>query len=136
MHIRDDCPRPITIRIISRVPFTFRLQGVSFQVELRTGRNEAVACRLHPAQQKVCSFKQVQIFITNEVKLLSHECAYSTPLSIGMCPSCLVLRQCRLLTVDSGLARLNVGHVHEIKRRARFRRVGRCIGNSSCHAVG
>jgi len=96
LHLSNNYPFPVSLRIIDEIPDIFQIRDLFFQFDMKGEEDKVLTYSLRPVKRGVYRFGEINVFTSTKIGLLSRRFKTGTPYDVKVYPSFMYLKQYEL----------------------------------------
>jgi len=123
LHLTNEYPFPVRLRVIDELPDQFQLRDFSLYADLKPGEHRQLDYQLQPKERGEYVFHNINIFIKSPFRLLTRRSIIDAKTTVRVLPSYLALRQYTLQAASDHLAESGSKRIRKLGHSLEFEQI-------------
>ncbi len=113
----------IKAEIIDEIPYQFQRRDILFKTIVKPGEHSLITYNLRPVKRGVYNFGTINLFIKNNIGLISRRYKFNQAADVAVYPSYLQMRKYQLMAISNRLSDLGVKKIRRIGHSMEFEQI-------------
>jgi uncharacterized protein (DUF58 family) len=123
LHLANEYPFPVRLRIIDELPDQFQRRDFSLYADLKPGESRQLDYPLQPKERGEYVFHNINVFIKSPFRLLTRRSIIDAKTTVRVLPSYLALRQYTLQAASDHLAESGSKRIRKLGHSLEFEQI-------------
>lgn len=113
----------IKAEVIDEIPSQFQRRDILFKTVIKAGEHSVITYELRPVKRGVYNFGTVNLFVKNNIGLISRRYKFNQPANVAVYPSYLQMRKYQLMAISNRLSDLGIKKIRRIGHSMEFEQI-------------
>ncbi|MEP6952131.1 MAG: DUF58 domain-containing protein [Ginsengibacter sp.] len=113
----------IKAEVIDEIPFQFQRRDILFKTVIKAGEHSVITYELRPVKRGVYNFGTVNLFVKNNISLISRRYKFNQQADVAVYPSYLQMRKYQLMAISNRLSELGIKKIRRIGHSMEFEQI-------------
>nr|MCU0355120.1 DUF58 domain-containing protein [Cytophagales bacterium] len=123
LHLQNDYPFAVWLRIIDEVPFQFQLRDMDLRAQMPPRSMKQLRYSLRPVKRGEYQFGALNVFVSSILGLVRRRYIFDKGHTVPVYPSYLQMRQYELLAISDRLTELGIKKIRKIGQNREFEQI-------------
>ena len=123
IHIKNNSPLNLSLKIIDELPFQFQLRDFEIKTELKSNTETVLEYSLKPVTRGEYHFGSLNVFIWQSLGLIIRRIRFDLHNTVSVYPSYIQMRKYELLAISNRLSEVGIKKVRKLSHTLEFEQI-------------